>query len=79
MCYCVTNQWSKLEHIGAKNRVSDIVHYVHSAHDNIFYTGAFGKVYSGSLELEGTRTVVAIKTIKSENNKVTYSIKCCWR
>ena len=32
----------------------------------IFQTGAFGKVYSGSMESEGTRTVVAIKTIKSE-------------
>ena len=30
------------------------------------HAGAFGKVYSGSMELEGTRRVVAIKTIKSE-------------
>ena len=33
------------------------------------YTGAFGKVYSGSMVSEDTRTVVAIKTMKSE--KVT--------
>ena len=33
----------------------------------IIQTGAFGKVYSGSMESEGTKTVVAIKTVKSES------------
>ena len=39
----------------------------------IFYTGAFGKVYSGSMESEGSRTVVAIKTIKSERKYYIYT------
>ena len=30
-----------------------------------FLAGAFGKVYSGSMESDDTRTVVAIKTVKS--------------
>ena len=40
----------------------------------IFYTGAFGKVYSGSMESDGTETVVAIKTVKSMNKLITYML-----
>ena len=40
-----------------------------------YVIGAFGKVYSGNMESEGTRTVVAIKTIKSK--EVTINIYTC--
>ena len=45
-----------------------MIQMLHTCNYKVFYiyTGAFGKVYSGTLESEGTRTVVAIKTIKSE-------------
>ena len=42
------------------------------------FAGSFGKVYSGTMEVDGIRTTVAIKTIKrkTEKNGEQFSHNC---